>query len=51
MREWGGMTLVNVASVSLPVDEQPLAGYTLLDWDGTAWHVTQYRVPYNSTGA
>jgi len=47
VREWQGTTLVNVASVSLPVDEQPLAGYTLLNWNGTAWHVTQYRVPYD----
>lgn len=48
VREWDGTTLVNVASVSLPVDNQSLAGYTLLDWDGAAWQVTQYRVPYDT---
>lgn len=47
VREWGGMTLVNVASVSLPVDGRPCAGYTILDWDG-AWHVAQYRVPFDA---
>ena len=47
VRVWDGMTLVNVASVSLATDGQPLAGYTILDWDG-AWHVAQYRVPYDA---
>lgn len=50
VREWQGMTLVNVASVSLPVDGQPLAGYTLLDWDDESegWAVQQFRVPYDA---
>lgn len=47
VRAWEGMTLINVASVSLPTDGQPYAGYTILDWDG-AWHVAQYRVPYDA---
>lgn len=47
VREWGGMTLVNVASVSLPTDGEARAGYTILDWDG-AWHVAQHRVPYEA---
>lgn len=47
VREWNGMTLVNVASVSLPVDGEPRAGYTILDWDGV-WHIAQYRVPYDA---
>jgi predicted phosphodiesterase len=47
VREWIGMTLVNVASVSLATDSLPYAGYTILDWDG-AWHVAQYRVPYDA---
>jgi len=51
MREWQGMTLVNVASVSLPVDGQPLAGYTLLDWDGAMWQIAQYRVPRDPAGS
>lgn len=47
VREWGGMALVNVASVSLPTDGEPCAGYTILDWDG-AWHIAQYRIPYDA---
>jgi predicted phosphodiesterase len=47
VREWRGMTLVNVASVSIPRDGRPLAGYTILDWDG-GWRVAQYRVPYDA---
>ncbi len=47
VREWGGMTLVNVASVSLATDGEPVAQYTILDWDG-AWHGAQYRVPYDA---
>ncbi len=47
VREWDGTTLVNVASVSLPTDGQPRAGYTILDWGGV-WHVAQYRVPYDA---
>jgi predicted phosphodiesterase len=47
VRRWGETTLVNVASVSIPHDNQPLAGYTILDWDG-AWRVAQYRVPYDT---
>jgi len=47
------VTLVNVASVSLPLDGQPLAGLTLLDWNGdsgdsAAWAVRQFRVPYDA---
>lgn len=53
VREWDGMTLVNVASVSLPVDGRPLAGFTLLDWhgdteEGGGWRVRQFRTPYDA---
>ena len=52
MRGWEDegerVTLVNAASVSLPVDKQPLAGFTLLDWNGVAWAVRQFRVPYDA---
>ena len=48
VRVWGGMTLVNVASVSLATDRLPEAGYTILDWDG-GWQIAQYRVPYDAT--
>jgi putative phosphoesterase len=47
VREWGGTTLVNVASVSLATDGLPAAGYTILNWDG-AWQIAQYRVPYDA---
>jgi predicted phosphodiesterase len=47
VREWHEMTLVNVASVSLATDGQPLAKYTILEWDGV-WKVTQYQVPYDA---
>jgi hypothetical protein len=53
MRVWEDTTIVNVASVSLPKDNLPLAGYTILNWDGT-WHIAQYRIPYDAeaeTGA
>jgi hypothetical protein len=47
VRDWAEGTLVNVASVSLPNDGRPLASYSILTWDGTAWSVEQHRVPYN----
>jgi predicted phosphodiesterase len=47
VREWGEGFLVNVASVSLPTDGQPLAAYSILTWDGR-WAVDQHRVPYDT---
>jgi predicted phosphodiesterase len=47
IRPWGDTTIVNVASVSIPHDRQPLAAYTILDWDGT-WRIAQYRVPFDA---
>lgn len=38
--------LVNVASVGLPLDRQPLAAFTILTAT-TDWIVEQYRVPYD----
>lgn len=46
-REWEQGLLVNVASVSLPKDREPLAAYTILEWDGDDWSIAQYRVPYD----
>lgn len=46
-RDWAEGTLVNVASVSLPNDGQPLAAYSILTWDGGEWTIEQYRVPYD----
>jgi predicted phosphodiesterase len=47
-REWNGVLLANVASVSLPKDDAPLAAYSIFEWDGD-WAVRQYRVPYDVT--
>ena len=47
VRQWDEATLVNVASVSLPKDGQPLAAYSILSWDGD-WSIEQYRVPYDT---
>jgi predicted phosphodiesterase len=49
-REWNGVLLANVASVSLPKDDAPLAAYSIFEWDGD-WAVRQYRVPYDVTEA
>lgn len=48
VRSWAEGVLVNVASVSLPKDGQPLAAYSLLTWDGEDWQIAQYRVPYDT---
>lgn len=47
VREWEGGTLANVASVSLPKDGEPLAGYSIFNWDGGDWSIEQFRVPYD----
>jgi predicted phosphodiesterase len=47
--ELGGMTLLNVSSVSLPFDQQPLAAYTVAEWQGGCWSFRQYRVGYDLT--
>ena len=47
VREWAEGFLVNVAAVSLPVDGQPLAAYSILAWDGR-WTIDQHRVPYDT---
>lgn len=47
VREWDEGILVNVASVSLPKDSQPLAAYSILTWEGEGWTVEQFRIPYD----
>lgn len=47
VREWDEGMLVNVASVSLPKDSQPLAAYSILTWNDGRWSVEQHRVPYD----
>jgi putative phosphoesterase len=39
--------LVNVASVSLPTDGIPVAGYTILSGEATGWVVEQRHIPYD----
>jgi predicted phosphodiesterase len=39
--------LVNVASVGIPIDRQPLAAYTILTATADGWVVEQRRVPYD----
>jgi predicted phosphodiesterase len=40
--------LVNVASVGLPADKEPLAAYTILTATPEGWAVEQRRVPYDA---
>lgn len=43
--------LINVASVSLPLDGRPLASYTILTAAPDGWIVEQQRVPYDADEA
>lgn len=48
IREWRGLILVNVASVSLPADGDTRAKYGLFDWDDEAgWSVEHRYVAYD----
>ena len=47
IRQWGRLTLVNVASVNMPGDKDGRAKYALLEWDGGRWSVDHRRVAYN----
>lgn len=48
IRGWDEGILVNVASVSLPKDDRPLASYSILTWHHTdGWSIEQYRIPYD----
>jgi len=40
--------LINVASVGIPTDRQPLAAYTVLTATAEGWVVEQRRVPYDA---
>jgi len=46
-RPWGQTLLVNVASVSMPGDDDPRAKYALLSWDGARWSAEHRRVAYD----
>lgn len=43
--------LINVASVSIPLDGRPLAAYTILTAAPDGWIVEQRRVPYDAADA
>lgn len=47
VRQWREHTLVDVASVGLPMDGDPRAAYAILSWDGRRWHVEHHRVFYD----
>jgi predicted phosphodiesterase len=47
IREWGSLQLVNVASVSRPMDDDWRAKYAIFTWDGNGWQVEQRRVEYD----
>lgn len=47
VRSWGGFTLANVSSVSIPGDGDPRAKYGLLTWDGQEWDVKHVHVEYD----
>jgi predicted phosphodiesterase len=46
IREWQHLTLVNISSVSLPIDGDVRAKYGLLTWDN-AWTIEHRRVDYD----
>ncbi len=47
VRQWGGITLANISSVSLAGDGDPRAKYALLTWrHGTGWSVEHQYVDY-----
>ncbi len=48
IRQWAGLTLVNVASVNMPGDKDGSAKYALLEWDGGRWAANHRRVAYDT---
>ncbi len=49
VRQWDGLTLVNVASANMPGDEDGRAKYALLEWRGGRWVGEHHRVAYDTT--
>lgn len=47
IRALDSMTLVNVASVNMPGDEDYRAKYAMLAWDGANWQAAHHRVAYD----
>jgi predicted phosphodiesterase len=48
VRRWGSLQLVNVASVSRPVDDDWRAKYAILSWDGAGWRAEHHTVEYDA---
>ena len=48
VREWAGLTLINVSSVSMPGDEDGRAKFAILEWRGDRWGVVHQRVKYDT---
>ena len=46
-RRWGNLSLVNVASVSMPGDGDARAKYALLTWADGQWTAEHQRVAYD----
>lgn len=47
-RQWGGLTLINVASINMPGDADGRAKYALLTWRGGRWSAETQRVAYDT---
>lgn len=47
VRPWGGLTLLNVSSVSMPGDGDGRAKYALAEWRDGRWSAAHHRVAYN----
>lgn len=47
IRQWRDILLVNISSVSLPLDGDPRAKYGLFTWQNDQWSITHQHVPYD----
>lgn len=48
IRQWQGIILANISSVSLPGDNDPRAKYGLLDWDSKqGWSIQKQTIAYD----
>ncbi len=48
VRQWDGRTLVDIASVGLPMDGDTRAAYAILTWKDRCWQVEHHRVLYDA---
>lgn len=47
IRQWRGMILANISSVSIPTDADTRAKYGVLTWADGRWHITHHAVEYD----